>query len=104
MSHSGGYRKAIRERLRYYGIVHKVLSDNHRLCELQELIYKNWIGVYKSNDMKSRTLKTLFYRGPNDTEATLLDRVIPWHAMSVLQKRDYSKLVNWVSYYENMYK
>lgn len=104
MSHSGGYRKAIRERLRDYGLIHKVLSENHKLCELQELIYINWLAMFKSNEMKTKTLKTLFYRDPNDTEATVFDRIIPWHALLPIEKRNYSKLVNWVSYHENMYK
>lgn len=104
MSHSGGYRTAIRERLRRYGVIHEVLRKHHRLKEAQELIYNGWFKSFKSNDIKKETLRALFYTGPNDSEAIIFDRVIPWHILSPIQKRNYSKLGNWISYYENMHK
>ena len=96
MTNKGGYRAAIRDRLRNYGIICEVLYEYKHMMELQELIYINWISVFVSNEMKSKTLNSLFYRGPNDSEADIFERIVPWHALDKHQKANYKNLLSWI--------
>ena len=103
MANKQGYRAAIRDRLRKYGIICEVLYEYKRMCELQELIYVNWISVFVSNEMKSKTLNSLFYQGPNDGEAEIFDRIVPWHALDKHQKESYQNILGWIKCREYEY-
>lgn len=103
MSKTNGYRAAIRDRLRKLGIIYEVLRQYKRLTEFQELIYESWIGVYCSNDEKTKVLKALFNRGQLTTEADLFVRMVPWHVLTLEQKQDYERIAGWIKNREYEY-
>lgn len=96
MSKTNGYRAAIRDRLRKCGIIYEVLRQYKRLTEFQDLIYENWIRVYCSNEEKTRTLKSIFYRGQSFTETDLFMNLVPWHVLTPEQKQDYERIAGWI--------
>lgn len=103
MAKTNGYRAAIRDRLRQFGIICEVLRKYKRLTEFQDLLYEHWIRIYSSDTEKSKVLKILFRRGESTTEADVFTRLVPWHALTAEQTRDYERIGGWIKNREYEY-
>lgn len=103
MPKSGGYKAAIRDKIRKFGVIYEVLKEHKRLVEVQKLIYDHWLRFLVGNELKTACLNSLFDMSYGRTEADIFRRFIPWSNLTEDQKRDYENLWGWIKNREYEY-
>lgn len=95
-----GYKNAVRERLQKYGCICTVLYRYKIYTRIVNLIYKSYFGNYSSspnnNLEKTKVLNYMFVRYPEQSEAEVFHRLIPWKELSDSAKATLENIEGWI--------
>jgi len=101
MSKTKGFRPAIRDRLKKYGIIYEVLLKYKMVTKTQKLIYDEFIRPFVKASEKTKCLNFLFKRYEGEDEWEVFHRMIPWHVLDQDETSDFVNLEEWIKIREN---